>query len=154
MVTDCGDAADALEGNCRECANTACCAELAACDTPACDQRLGCEVACNGDATCLDTCATMFPDGAAASAVTSCLAGGCEVCAAPSAVCGTELSIGSPACDACITENCCTEVDACLLDTDCKLCVESGEPDLCDMNTIYDDTITCFDDNCLTTCGG
>ena len=155
MVTDCGDAgATALEANCLACAESGCCTELAACDTAGCSARLGCEVACADDATCLADCAAMYPDDTAASAVTRCLTQSCEVCAPPTAICGTDLSVGSPACDACIDENCCTEVAACVADSDCRLCVESGEPSLCEQNTVYDDTITCFDDNCLTSCGG
>lgn len=155
MITDCGDLADTvLDGNCRDCANTGCCEELAACDTAACGERFACEVACRGDATCLADCATANPDADAATAVMSCLADSCDVCTVPPEICGTELSLGSPACNTCISDNCCTEVDACLADADCKLCVESGEPSFCDMSTIYDDTIACFDDNCGTPCGG
>jgi hypothetical protein len=155
MTTDCGDAADAaLSGNCRDCALSGCCAELAACETEACDLRLACEVACNDDAACLGDCATMYPDGEAASAVVACLNQSCEVCAAPTAVCGTDLSVGSPSCDACIDMSCCTEVDACIADGDCRVCVESGEPDLCQNNTVYADTISCFDAMCGTPCGG
>lgn len=155
MMVECGDLADTvLEGNCRDCANTGCCAELAACEGAACRDRFACEVGCSGDAGCLAACAADNPGGEAAAAVSSCLAESCDVCAVPPAICGGELSLGSPACNACISENCCTEVDACLADADCKLCVESGEPSLCDMNTIYDATIACFDDNCGTPCGG
>lgn len=155
MVTDCGDAAPAvLEANCRTCAESGCCAELAACDTDACVQRLQCEVSCADDATCIAGCASMHPEGDAASAVTSCLASSCDVCAAATTACGSDMSFGSPDCDSCIDANCCTELDACLLDADCTTCIESGEPDLCEMNAAYDATALCFDDNCLTPCSG
>ncbi len=156
MVVDCGDLADTtLDANCRDCANAGCCAELAACDTDACQQRFACEVACGGDTTCLADCATMHPDGDAARAITTCLENSCEVCApAPTGICGSDVSLGSTSCDDCVTENCCTEIDACLLDTMCTTCLESGDGEPCDMNTTYDAAYTCVQDMCGTPCGG
>lgn len=147
----CGNLESAfLEPGCYECAQSTCCDQLAACDTDACAERYSCEAAC-ADATCVGQCAANAPDEGAASEVVTCMTACSDVCTPPTKICDTMLTMGTPECDTCLGDNCCAEINACLADSTCQACIDTGDVDGCETNSFYETMLTCFA-TCETSC--
>ena len=65
------------------------------------------------------------------------------------------FSTGVAACDACLTNSCCTSETACANNTACTTCVTSATPaNSCSSNSEYTAFGTCFTNDCSTQCGG
>jgi hypothetical protein len=117
---------------CDTCLDTSCCSQGQACaNAPnnACLNLFQCIGGCNGNATCQQNCQTTNQAGvASAQALSQCINGSCGTqCGGGGNDGGTTtdggmtcgLTTGTPACDQCLTTNCCSQEQACVNSTDC-----------------------------------
>jgi hypothetical protein len=157
MPPECGELGEAFtDPACGECALESCCEELAACDgNAACSDLHECRAACS-DSACADACATTHAGGAAdADALDACLAGPCAAsCPTSPGICDTSLTFGTPECDGCLGDNCCTQLNDCLDDAVCNECVATSSGEGCATNLLYGDVTDCFTTSCSDLCGG
>jgi hypothetical protein len=77
-----GCAVDTSASQCTQCANSACCAPLAACFASTdCQNLLNCETTCAGASACVTACKQQYPSSVLAlSALDSCLNSKCPIC--------------------------------------------------------------------------
>jgi hypothetical protein len=131
---------------------TACCAELAACDTGTdCGTLLDCLQAATDMAAqmkCQTDNSAGVPD---AQALVGC-AKSCDGTSCSNGICTTGLTSNKPACDTCLTTNCCTEFDGCVADAACKACLLNPAGAGCDMNVMAKAAATCESTKCKTEC--
>jgi hypothetical protein len=169
-VMDCGTLTVA-DPVCQDCLTATCCAQLKACsDEIECIDLLNCESACV-DPTCIDTCVAAYPVGAPlVDAVNMCFGACAPDCGGGSTVgiCDSGLTITDPpACEPCLTANCCDEFVACSGGTDvngnplddaqvleCIDCLNAGpgmDPPGADC-VAADAAETCANTNCAVEC--
>ena len=123
----------------RACIEGACCDLINACN--ASDACLGCF-----SAQPPETC----PSNTLYQAALSCMETNC-----PAQFCGTPFGDPiNPHCNACVTQNCCTEWEACLAvgEATCVDCLNSGSCAADSVQALVDDYNACKAANCTTEC--
>jgi hypothetical protein len=126
---------------CGMCLGTSCCAEWTAC---------GADMVCSA-------CATSQGANSGCShyalytAATTCESSNCaQDC---TAICNSGLTTNNPACDLCLTANCCGAFEACIDDSTCDTCLlSSGQGPTCQTDATYVTADTCQSTNCASEC--
>ena len=148
----CGSAQVSSDPMCQACAVASCCGELQACDVgTVCDALLGCLQMCGpGASACQMQCEAMDTAGVSdAQALMNCFDTSCGQNPACSTtgqtqICDSGLSTGKPACDACLGQDCCSQLKACVADSTCFGCLMGNMNPACATDALFNATGMCF----------
>ena len=140
------------------------------CDTPAtkpdqtCAECLGTKGTCCGDYTaCVNdqTCVDCYNDPTIAGCDTNALYQAVATCEGTTCgesctfdICGSGLGYSIASCNYCLTQQCCTQFDACQGDAACTACLGAPTGAGCDTNTAFIAFTQCRDVTCKAGCGG
>lgn len=146
------------------------------CEYPICDSMLlfpdqKCAECLGADATCCGALKDCGADQTCAGCAAKPDAAGCDTNALYQPVgtcfndtCGKQCSFdicgsglgyqGFPSCNYCLTQQCCTEFDACQADATCNACLGAPDGADCATNAAFTAFTMCRDVTCKTDCGG